>query len=215
MDLARPIGAVVPTLDGPVLEALARTTRPLTGREVHRLSRSGSEAGVRRVLNRLAEHGVVHATKAGQAVLYTANRDHLVWPAIEALARTRETLLERLRAELRSWSIKPTTVALFGSAARGDGTVTSDIDLLVVRPADIGEGTHGHDRWLQQVDGLRESVTSWTGNHCQIYELDRDDVTAHVRRGEPILAEWKRDASLLYGEPISRLVDAVTNTRRR
>jgi predicted nucleotidyltransferase len=215
MDLARPIGAVVPTLDGAVLETLTRTTRPLTGREVHRLSRVGSEAGVRRVLSRLEAHGVVHATKAGQAVLYTANRDHLTWPAIELLARIRESLLERLRTELRSWSIGPVTAALFGSAARGDGTHSSDIDLLVVRPAGIGEETDDHIRWLRQVDEVRERVTGWTGNHCQIYELDRDEFATHVRRGEPIVAEWKRDAILLHGESISRLVDSVSSRRRR
>jgi predicted nucleotidyltransferase len=215
MDLARPITAVVPTLDGPVLQTLARTTHPLTGRQVHRISGTGSEAGVRKVLNRLEAHGVVYATRSGQALVYVANRDHIVWPAIEVLTRIRETLLERLRAELTAWPLRPITAALFGSAARGDGAVGSDIDLLVVSPAGVGAEADGHDQWRDQLDSLREHVTAWTGNPCQIYELDLGEFDAHVRHRERIVAEWKRDAIALHGEPVSRLVaQAVARSRR-
>src|SRR6266508_1038245 len=61
VDVAHPIRAVVPTLDGPVLEVLARTTRPLTGREIHRLAETGSPNGVRLALTRLSGQGLVHA----------------------------------------------------------------------------------------------------------------------------------------------------------
>jgi len=48
-------------LEGPVLDVLAHTTRPLTGREIARLARRGSERGVRLVLHRLVDHGLVSA----------------------------------------------------------------------------------------------------------------------------------------------------------
>lgn len=211
MDLARPITAVVPTLDGPVLQTLARTTKPLTGREVHRLSGIGSEAGIRKVLDRLETHGLVHVTRSGQALLYIANRDHITWPAVATLTNIRETLLERLRAELRSWPLKPVTAALFGSAARGDGTVGSDVDLLFVSPPGIGAEADHEEQWQCQLDGLRENVTAWTGNRCQVYELNREEFDAHVRGGERIVAEWKRDAILLHGEPINRLAASTAD----
>jgi predicted nucleotidyltransferase len=209
MDLGRPIADIVPSLDGPVLQALARTTRPLTGREVHRLAGVGSEAGVRKVLDRLARHGLVHVTRAGPALLYVANRDHIAWAAVEVLARLRETLLERLRAEFQTWRHKPVTAALFGSAARGDGTVTSDIDLLLVRAQGIDNEPIDRGEWQDQLEKLREQVTVWTGNHCQIYELDEEEFAVHVHTGERIVDEWKRDAILLYGEPLNRLVAAA------
>lgn len=210
MDMAWPIAAVVPTLDGPVLHALARAGRPLTGREVHRLAGVGSEAGVRKVLDRLARHGLVHVTRSGQALLYVANRDHIAWVAVETLTRIRETLLERLRAEFQTWRRKPVTAALFGSAARGDGSITSDIDLLLVRARGVDDVAEDRDDWHGQLDQLRERVTAWTGNHCQIYELDEEEFNLRVHAGERIVDEWKRDSILLHGEPLNRLVAAAT-----
>ena len=88
MDVARPLTVLVPSLDGPVLEALARTSRPVTGREAHRLAGAGSESGVRLVLARLVEHGLVNATQAGKATLYVANREHIAWPLVEGLVKS-------------------------------------------------------------------------------------------------------------------------------
>lgn len=36
VDVSRPMSAVMRSLEGPVLEVLTRTSRPLTGRELHR-----------------------------------------------------------------------------------------------------------------------------------------------------------------------------------
>ncbi len=201
MDVGSPMTALVPTLDGPVLEALARTSRPVTGREVHRLAGAGSESGVRLVLTRLVEHGLVHASQAGRATLYVANRAHIAWPLVEGMVDLRREFLGRLRELVSAWSLAPVTVAVFGSAARGDGGVDSDVDLLVVRPS-------GDDPvWDTQLDELRERVTAWTGNACQMYELTEDEFVEHVAAREPIVEEWRRDAVVVVGQPLTRLID--------
>jgi hypothetical protein len=56
---------------------LAHTARPLTGREIVRLARRGSERGVRLVLHRLVDHELVSAQEAGAATLYVLNREHV------------------------------------------------------------------------------------------------------------------------------------------
>lgn len=175
MDVARPLTVLVPSLDGPVLEALARTSRPVTGREAHRLAGAGSESGVRLVLARLVEHGLVNATQAGKATLYVANREHIAWPLVEGLVNLRRELFARMGKLIAAWSSPPATVTVFGSAARGDGGLDSDIDVLVVRPAG------GDEVWEEQLDGLREHVASWTGNPCQVYELHRAGVRPACR----------------------------------
>lgn len=199
MDLGHPITAVLPTLDGPVLEVLARTTRPLTGREVHRIAGTGSESGVRLVLNRLAGQGLVTATQAGKATLYVGNRDHIAWPAVDCLTSLRRTLFDRLRDTVEAWEEKALTVAVFGSAARGDGDTSSDIDILIIRQETEPK------RWAAQVDALREQVTAWTGNTCQVYELTTTEYAQHVRAREPILAEWRRDAVVVAGIPLAQI----------
>jgi Nucleotidyltransferase domain len=200
VNLAHPVRAVVPTLDGPVLEVLAGTTRPLTGREVHRLAGAGSPNGVRRVLMRLAEQGLVHAEEHAAAVFYVANRNHVAWPAVEMLAGLRRTLLDLLRAELGSWRPpKPVHASLFGSAARGEGDEQSDIDVLLVRPEGVGED---QPPWADQVDHLRHQVWAWTGNHCQAFQLDLTRLAQHVHACDPLVDAWLRDAVTLAGSDL-------------
>lgn len=196
MDVGMPIRSVVPKLDGAILQALARTTRPLTGREVHQVAGVGSESGVRLALNRMVDHGLVNATAAGKATLYVGNRDHLAWPAIELLSGLRDHLLNKLKVTIGRWDVPPVTAALFGSAARGDGDNDSDIDILLISPPEASD-----PRWDDHVDQLRDQVTSWTGNVCQIYEISETEYERHVQAGEPIIEEWRRDAVMLFGSP--------------
>ena len=135
MDLSRPYSAVAPTLDLDVLTVLAGTTGELTGRDVARLARRGSQRGVQRVLDRLVQHGLVSTRTAGRARMYRLNRDHLAAPAVELVADMRGELIARLRELIRAWRIPPERAFLFGSAARGDGDTESDIDILLVRPS--------------------------------------------------------------------------------
>src|SRR6266508_2965124 len=139
MDLSRPWAPIRSPIDMEVLRVLQGTSRPLTGREVARLVRAGSQPAVNVALRRLAEEGVLRVEEAGNAYLYTFNREHLAAPALELLVDIRSELDRRLRAEIAEWKIAPAHVSIFGSAARGDGDTRSDIDLFVVRPARVSE----------------------------------------------------------------------------
>lgn len=77
-----PITTVVPSLDGPVLVALAATTTPMGLATVHARAGRGSKSGVRAVLLRMVGEGLVLEVPGG----YVLNRDHLATPAVELLA---------------------------------------------------------------------------------------------------------------------------------
>jgi hypothetical protein len=205
MDVSHPIRSIIPTLDAPVLEALAATRRRLSGREVHRLADAGSVRGVQLVLARLVAQGLVDAEEHAGAILYAANRAHLAWPAIEALAGIRGELLGRVRDVVAGWSIQPLHVSLFGSAARRDGDASSDIDLLVVRPDAVPDD----EAWDDQVDGLRADVRDWTGNRCQILVIGGRRLAEHVTAGDPLVDGWLRDEILLAGEPLRTIIDGI------
>lgn len=205
MDVALPIRSVISTLDGPILSVLARTTRPLTGREVQQLAGVGSPNGIRRALARLVQQGVVHADERTAAVFYLANRDHLAWPAVEILTSLRRALLARLRAEFESWGARPAHASLFGSTARGDGDADSDIDILVIQSDQDDDGI-----WLEQIDQLGQRVEAWTGNHCQVFSLDVDRLAEHVAARDPLIDEWLQDSVGLAG---ANLHDVVRDVR--
>jgi hypothetical protein len=211
MDVSHPIRAVIPTLDGPVLEVLSGTTRSLTASEVHRLCGQASYMGVRKVLLRLASQGLAIADERGNATYYTANREHLAWPAIEALVGLRGQLLNRIRESVDNWTVRPTHVSLYGSAARRDGTAESDIDLLIIRPDEVGEED---EVWATQVDALRATVTTSTGNDCQAFVVDRARLAAHLAIDDPLLHNWLRDEVLIVGDPLGSIVATLGATEQ-
>ena len=77
------------------------------------------------------------------------------------------------------------TAAVFGSLARGEGSVDSDVDLLLVR-ADKVTGERAL-AWDDQVNSLVTAVRSWSGNPAQPYDISVSDLRAHVEADEPIV----------------------------
>lgn len=203
MDVAHPIRGIIPGLEAAVLEVLAGTTMPLSGREIERLSGEGSHRGVQLVLRRLVTQGVALAEPRGNAVYYTANREHLAWEAIEALTGLRGALRDRLAAAIGSWRQAARHASLYGSAARGDGDATSDIDILLVRPAKV---TQESEPWETQVTELREQATAWTGNAVQIFDIDEARLAEHVAARDPLVAGWLADGELLAGTALGILI---------
>ena len=198
MDLGRPYTVICPTLEGPVLDVLAHTTRPLTGREIARLASRGSERGVRLVLRRLVAQGLVTAQEAGSASLFVLNREHVAAGIVEDLVRLRAELIERMRGEIEAWSSRPVHVSVFGSAARADGRAESDIDLLIVRSEDLAEDD---PQWREQLHRLAELIERWSGNHASLHEVTLKGLKAALRRGAPVIASLRDDASIVLAGP--------------
>ncbi|TCC56152.1 nucleotidyltransferase domain-containing protein [Kribbella pittospori] len=189
--MSQPISTVVPSLDGSVLSVLARTAQPLTGRKIHQLAASGSESGTRKVLRRLTSTGLVTATEVGASVQYALNRQHLAANVVLELTELRQRLFERMRDAIEQWSPKPVHASVFGSTARGDGDLHSDVDLLLVHEF--------ADDPPPDWDELGEQVYAWSGNHLQTYELTEAELADHLHVGEPIVKDWVRDAVTIYG----------------
>lgn len=200
MNVSRAYSAVAPTVEGDVLVVLAGTTQPLTGRRVARLARRGSVGAVAKALERLVRQGLVLRQEAPPAALYTLNRQHVAAPAAEALASIRTALLQRLRAAFSAWGIPPVHASMFGSAARGDGDVGSDIDIFVVRPA----GVDAEDpTWCAQLQEIGDAVLAWTGNHAGIVDFAAEDLD---RMCAEVLGELRRDGLDLVGTPLRELL---------
>ncbi len=180
MELQHPFALVTPSVDGDVLAVLARADAPFTTGQVHRLLPSVSQQGIRNSLQRLAEQGTVLADRIGNAYTYRLNREHLAAEHVIGLANLMSALLARLTGELDAWDPKPAYAAVFGSAARGTMTASSDIDLLLVRPDGADE-----DAWEEQTQALASRVTRWTGNDARTLVLDESDIAPD----EPVLRD--------------------------
>jgi predicted nucleotidyltransferase len=205
LQFPEPMSSVVPGLHGRVLGVLARTDRPLTGRAVAGLLRTpASPSGVQKVLDDLVSNGVVIAEPAGRARLYTLNHDHVAYQAIDHLARLRDVLLERIKAEAESWAVPAKAIWLFGSSARGQGDVDSDLDLLIVRPDEVDDSD---PRWLDQVETLSAHASLWSGNSCEVVEYSARELRDLIGHGERIVTELRRDAVPITGSTPQQTLD--------
>jgi predicted nucleotidyltransferase len=202
MDLSAPFQAMFPNVDSAALAVLTESTKPRTGREVARLAGRSQDA-TRRVLDRLVEHGLVRREEAGRARVYTLNWDHLAAEPIAELANLRMRLFQRLIEYFEFWHPLPLHVSVFGSAARGDGDLDSDVDIFLVRPGNVDEDD---GEWRGQVEALADGIFEWTGNHAGIAEVSADDLE-RLRRDQPaIVASLRADAVDIVGTPIQSLL---------
>jgi hypothetical protein len=91
------------------------------------------------------------------------NRAHLAAAAVVELVQLRGRMLELLRREIASWAVAPEHASLFGSAARGDGDTSSDLDILdilVIRPTGRAEDD---PTWGEQLVTSGQRVHAATG----------------------------------------------------
>ncbi len=219
MDLSDPTRAVTATLDGAVLAVLAAAGKPLTVGQVAQQAARGSEIGVRRSLARLVDQGIVRGTLMGRNQVHELNREHIAAGVADTLAGLRTELWRRFRDQLARWRVRPLYASVFGSAARGDGDESSDIDLLLVHPPFPGEkkptrmspslrsqiadalGDFVVSRpemdaareWGSQVDHLRDRVEAWTGNALQVVDLPFYEWRHPEQQSRILFADIERD----------------------
>src|SRR5688572_11646497 len=112
MDLSSPLTSLSRRTDAAALQVLAAAGEPLTGRQVARLANESTPSNIRLALLRLVDVGLVTSAPRQDAVLYTANREHLVWPAIESIISVREELAKRIREMTEKHASYGTTVLL-------------------------------------------------------------------------------------------------------
>jgi len=204
VDLSNPIRSVIPSAHGSVLAVLARTDQSLSGRRVAELTGGRVSArGTSNALRALAEAGVVLVEDHPPAKLYRLNRRHLAADAIVALAEMRPRLLEALRERLGGWKVGATASWLFGSAARGDGSIDSDIDVLLVRADRVDPDD---DVWNAQIDELADDVRAWTGNRCSVVEYSATDFRRLIAGPERLADELRADGIRLTGDMELRVV---------
>jgi predicted nucleotidyltransferase len=199
VDLTNPIQSVIPGAHGAVLGVLARTEEPLSGRRVAELTQPRfAQTQVNRVLRKLAASGVVLLESRPPSNLYRLNHDHVAAEGIQALARMWVNLVARIRGELDTWSSPPQAAWLFGSSVRGEGTERSDIDIFLVLPAGGFDDQAASD-WDRQTEVLMEKIKAWSGNPCEVTEMDAAELGAAVERDDRLVRDLREHGVVLAG----------------
>jgi predicted nucleotidyltransferase len=190
-----------------LLRALLATAQPLSGREAARL------AGVARVpaarsLNELVSLGIVERGESSRQHLYRINFDNeLVQSGLAPLYSA-----ERQRVDSVFDALKTTLAAtpkdggvlgawIFGSAARGEDTAESDLDLLVAVADDISA------RWVHsQLAEDADEVERTFGLRLSPVVLTIDRLKEMADDGFGLVEDVRRDGRRVTGEDLERLL---------
>lgn len=175
MLFSEPFGGVIPGARGAVLGTLLRTDAPLTGRQIHALvSDDYSLWTVQEALKALTRLGLINTQTIGRAGVHTVNEDHISVAPLRALLDPIAALTDTVRDAVGQ---EVQTVILFGSIARGEATIDSDVDLAVIAPANWD----GHTE-------LEDAVRIRLGNDCDVLVFTPEDF-ARSGTGEPVVRE--------------------------
>ena len=201
MDFVRPIEAIVPGVQGRVLSVLAETTTDLNMRTIARLA-DVSLAQASRVLARLVELGVVERRDVPPSSLFQLVRQHVAVGPLLALARARDALIGEMGRLAAGLPLVPVSVIVFGSFARGEADVDSDVDAVLVRPAGVGESD---ELWSESVEQWRASVRQAGGNRVEVLEVAAGEVEALLNSRRQVWRDIRRDGLVVQGLSLAEL----------
>lgn len=206
VDIAHPVEAVIPGAHGRILALLAETSAELNLRTVARLS-GVSLAQASRVLPGLVDLGIVERREAPPSALFRFVTEHVASRSITALTRTRQAILDELGQTAGALDPAPASLIIFGSFARGDATVDSDIDVVLVRPKTVDEDDPG---WRRGIDGWREHARRLSGNRVDVLEVSERDVGGRLRSRKPVWADIRRDGLVVHGRSLDALREPIS-----
>jgi MarR family/Nucleotidyltransferase domain len=141
------------------------------------------------ILEKLAAQGVVAVRRTRAADYFELNRRHVACDPLRALFHWEEDLSSQLAAwlagELTRCRVPATRAFIYGSAARGDMTPDSDLDLAVIAPA---VATNEVEAALEGVvDAVRFRYGLWL--HTVVGTAPLEELQ---RPGRPGHRLWKR-----------------------
>lgn len=191
MRLQNPLSVVTPTLEAGILHVLARAAASFTVPKIQGLMPdAGSLNGLRQAIARLVQQGIVLEERHGNAFVYELNREHLNAGPIIEMAQTKRRLVAGMKQLVQSWYVEPLAVTMFGSAARDEMTLDSDIDLFVVLPDDAGDVLANED-----LNRFSETVSKWTGNDTRLLVYQESEITP-----APVFDSIMREGIHIAGE---------------
>ena len=203
MNLSEPLDGLTTAVEAAVLRVLARADAGFSGRQVHALADVGSTSSVHRALTGFVRVGVVTAEPSPPSIIYRANREHVLWPVIELALASRTRALDSIRSFFEENvpdevpDERRVSAVVYGSVARRDSGIDSDVDLFVVFPDGFDDDARADFTYR-----LAEHVQRVTGNEAQVFSVERSELVQRIAENDPLVANVVLDGILIFGDPL-------------
>jgi predicted nucleotidyltransferase len=159
-----------------------------------------SPAQASRILPQLSQLGIVQRRDAPPTALFRFVPENVASQFVHALSRSRDYVLSELGGRAEALPVRPISVVVFGSLARGEADRGSDVDALFVRPHGVED-----ENWAASVEEWRQSARRLTGNRVDVLEADGPDIARLLRGHKPLWKDIARDGVVVYGEGLEQL----------
>ena len=184
MEFSSPLATVTPTVDGDVLAILSGTDGWFTTTLLQEQIPTRSVPGIRNVLIRLVEQGIVQSLIVGRVHQYRLNRQHIAAEPIIALSRLRDAFTQRAAAAMGAWHEPPLFAALCPPTSPA-------LRIVAIMPRRV------HKRiWDDQVSEFEAAAQLWTGNPVTVIAVGEDT----VGEASILLDEVARDGIAIVGD---------------
>jgi hypothetical protein len=200
VNLSRPLDGLVDPNVARVLYRLAILPQGETGRRIHELSGVGALRTTQRILGELVSIGLVDVESVGPSNRYALNRSHILWGPVEALFASPARIEQRI-AETFADAAPGNSLAIYGSAARGDADRDSDIDILIVWDTPLSL-----DDREEIISRTGLAAVEATGNNPHIVDIDNAKLLSMAASHDPLTDSWLSEARTLVGTPVAQRI---------
>lgn len=191
----RPLALFYDARRARALDVLLSSSDALSGREVaRRADLSPTTANL--ALGELEQAGLVTSRRDGRSYRWQVRSDNVLVRQIQQLARVQDE--EAAQVVVDALGAEPVSVTLFGSTARGESGVASDVDLLLVA-ADRVQDLLFRRRAYQVSSALRSVL----GCPVHVIVMDKDKLVR--QRDSEFVKGVLRDGRTLRGTAIRDL----------
>lgn len=183
-----------------LLRELSIRNTGLTGRELARITNLTPQSAHNTLAN-LEALKIVNRITAGRSHYFTLNRNHyLNKQIIENLyAYEREyinAIFESIKKSLGKWSI---SLIIFGSVARRDETVESDLDLCIVYK--------GKKALVEEkISSLRDKLFNEFGVNLAPFYITEREFKSRAKNIKPPIDNIIKEGNVISGKSINRII---------
>jgi predicted nucleotidyltransferase len=193
-----------------LLRVLNRMTPGRTGRVLARSCDGVSVTQVNALLRRLERIGLVRSEPVPPAKQYFLNKQHALCAPLIAIAEARSEALAWLSQRAQNLPGLVSAI-VFGSAARGEETHESDLDLLLVFDSDeIVSDEDSVDATLRKIFELESEFFERYGIPLGIIRFGPTALRANIPDRSPFTQNVVREGKVLVGEGLAQILERLS-----